>query len=233
MARYPDQHEHISLPRKFSGRTRALSLGYPAELLDRYASLAQEGFNGAGNPFLIRPIQPGEVVVDIGCGTGTDACLASGMVGSSGRVFGVESDTASLATARKQAQLSRLRNVTFTKAYAERLPLPNASVDVVISNGVLSQCANKADVIQEIFRVLKVGGRVQIADILISPEMGNIQNPRKLTDAEYLTVLRSAGFQECTFDLDQLDPGAAPLAFPDPVLQLNSVHIYACKHSIR
>ncbi len=229
MAHISHQDPRISLPKKLLGRTRALALGYSNEQLDRYASISQQDFSGAGNPFLIRTIKKGEVVVDIGCGTGTDACIASGMVGSSGQVFGIESNSNSLSTARQQARLSRLRNITFTKAYAEKLPLPNACADVVISNGTLSQCANKVKVITEIFRVLKPGGRVQIVDILISPDLKEASNPRKFTDEQYLAALRKAGFESCQFDLHQLDPGAQSIAHPDPVLELSSVQIYARK----
>ena len=229
MAQQTNEQDRITLPRKLLGRTRALTLGYDPEQLDRYASIAQEGFSGAGNPFLIRQISNGEVVVDVGCGTGTDACIAAGLVGGSGRVFGIESDSVSLSTARLQAKRSRLRNITFTKAYAEKLPLPDQCADAVISNGVLSQCRNKIAVIREIFRVLKPGGRVQIADILVAPDALNIPNPRKLTDEEYLAVLRNTGFRNCVFDLHQLDPGAEGIAHPDPVLMLISVHIFASK----
>ena len=158
MAHISHRDSRIVLPKRLLGRTRALTLGYSPEQLDRYASISQQGFSGAGNPFLIRTIKKGEVVADIGCGTGTDACIAAGLVGSSGQVFGIESDSNSLTTARQQASHSRLRNITFTKAYAEKLPLPNECADVVISNGTLSQCANKVKVITEIFRILKPGG---------------------------------------------------------------------------
>ena len=222
----------IEFPGKLLGRTRALALGYDDSVLNKYASISQQGFAGAGNPFLIQQINAGEVVVDIGCGTGTDACIASGLVGRSGRVFGIELDIESVAIARNQAHTSRLRNITFTKSYAEKIPLPDACADVVISNGTLSQCVNKKAVIQEIYRILKPGGRIQMADVLVAPGITSVPNPRKYTNTEYLHVLRECGFEARKFELAQLDPGAAAIADPDPVIELNSVHILATKISL-
>jgi ubiquinone/menaquinone biosynthesis C-methylase UbiE len=114
-------------------------------------------------------------VVDLGSGAGFDALLAASMVGPGGRVFGIDMTRAMLDKARHNAALLGLGNVGFHQAYLEELPLPDASADVVISNGVINLCPDKAAVLDEAHRVLMPGGRMQIADIVVAtavPEDG-------------------------------------------------------------
>jgi ubiquinone/menaquinone biosynthesis C-methylase UbiE len=116
-------------------------------------------------------LQPGEVVVDLGSGAGFDAILAAQQVGPAGRVIGVDMTPAMLAKARDNAVQLGLDNVEFREAYIEALPLEDASVDVIISNGVLNLAPDKRAVLAEAFRILKPGGRLQIADIIVRREV--------------------------------------------------------------
>jgi arsenite methyltransferase len=146
-------------------------LGYdPAEL----AALPAEctaSFAGIANPHAIAPILPGETVLDIGCGAGTDLLLAARRVGPSGRAIGIDMTEAMRDRARSSAAAAGLANVEAHKGDATALPLPDASVDVVISNGVLNLVPEKEKAFAEIRRVLRAGGRLQLADIVLDAEL--------------------------------------------------------------
>ncbi len=147
-------------------------LGYdPAEL----AALPPEctaSFAGIGNPHAIAPIHPGECVLDIGCGAGMDLLLAARRVGPAGRAIGVDMTPAMRELALACAARAGLANVEVRLADATALPLPDASADVVISNGVLNLVPEKEKVFAEIVRVLRPGGRLQLADIVLEAELG-------------------------------------------------------------
>ena len=152
-----------------TGRAWAEDLGYPAELANVPES-AVESFAGVANPWTMGRLAPGERVLDLGSGAGTDSLVAAQMVGAGGRVTGIDMTAAMLVRARSAATTMGVTNVEFVEGEAERLPFSDASFDVVISNGVIDLVPDKDAVFAELYRVLAPGGRMQIADV-------TIQNP--------------------------------------------------------
>jgi SAM-dependent methyltransferase len=150
-----------------TGRAWALDLGYPRDLLARVPDASAESFAGVANPFSLGPLLPGERVLDVGSGAGTDSLVAAQMVGRSGSVTGIDMTEEMLAKARAGAAAMAAMNAEFVEGEAESLPFPDESFDVVISNGVIDLIPDKDAVFAEIFRVLSPGGRVQIADVTI------------------------------------------------------------------
>ena len=150
-----------------TGRAWALDLGYPEELLARVPEASAGSFAGVANPFSLGPLRPGERVLDLGSGAGTDSLVAAQMVGTEGRVTGVDMTPEMIATARASAEELGAGNVEFLEADAERLPFADASFDVVISNGVIDLIPDKDAVFAGLSRVLRPGGRLQLADVTI------------------------------------------------------------------
>jgi SAM-dependent methyltransferase len=152
-----------------TGRAWAEDLGYPPELANVPDS-AVESFAGVANPWTMGRLSPGERVLDLGSGAGTDSLVAAQMVGPEGSVTGIDMTPEMLAKARGAAAALGVGNVEFVEGEAEHLPFPDASFDVVVSNGVIDLIPDKDAVFAELYRVLAPGGRMQIADV-------TIQNP--------------------------------------------------------
>jgi SAM-dependent methyltransferase len=148
-----------------TGRELASRLGYDDGTVSTLPDRAVESFAGVGNPFSLRPLAPGEHVVDVGSGAGFDSFIAAGQVGPGGQVTGVDMTPEMLAKARQTAAALGLGHVEFREGLAEALPVEDGWADVVISNGVINLCADKRAVFAEIRRVLRPDGRLQFADI--------------------------------------------------------------------
>jgi arsenite methyltransferase len=163
-----------------TGRAWAQELGYPEPELARVPDATVESFAGVANHWTLGRIEPGSVVLDLGCGAGTDLLIAAQMTGPSGRVIGVDMTATMLERARQSATEIGLGNVELHESLIEALPLDDASVDVVISNGVIDLVPDKDAVFDEIDRVLRPGGRLQLADVIIHHEVS--EDARKRID---------------------------------------------------
>ncbi|TMB68470.1 MAG: methyltransferase domain-containing protein [Chloroflexi bacterium] len=162
IANEPEKGAHFH-----TGKSLAMMVGYPESIIDSLPAGTVESFAGTGNPFSMGELRPGETVLDLGCGAGFDSLIAARQVGDSGRVISIDMTPAMLDKARVGASEAGLSNVEFHEAYAESLPVPDESVDAVISNGVINLCPDKMAVMAEINRVLKPGGRIQIGDMVV------------------------------------------------------------------
>lgn len=148
-----------------TGRKLAQRLGYDETTVAAMPDAAVESFAGVANPFSLRSLQPGEKVVDLGSGAGFDVFIAALMVGSEGQVVGIDMLEEMLSKARSSAARMGLGQASFREGLLEELPVEDAWADVVISNGVINLCADKKQVFEEIWRVLRPGAVLQFADI--------------------------------------------------------------------
>ena len=164
----------------FHGREAAELFGYEAEWLDRAPTGAVASFAGVGNPHERSHLQPGEMVLDLGSGAGLDAIIASWQVGPGGRVVGVDLNPVMCVKAQAHVATTGMQ-MECREGSMEDIPLPDASVDAVISNGVINLSFRKRRVVQEIFRVLRPGGRISITDIVSAKQLSqSIVNDPKL-----------------------------------------------------
>ena len=200
---------------------------YAADQLEMLPLKAAVASLGCGNPTALAELHPGEVVLDLGSGGGIDVLLSARRVGPTGFAYGLDMTDAMLALARKNAAEAGASNVEFLKGNIEAIPLPDQSVDVIISNCVINLSTDKQAVMHEAFRVLKRSGRFAVSDIVIHGGLpaGVVDTTEfrrdisswsgciagALTDAEYHDLLSAAGFEQISLDvtrrysLDQLE----------------------------
>jgi ubiquinone/menaquinone biosynthesis C-methylase UbiE len=161
----PDSEFHF-----YHGRDAAVLFEYDSEWLDRAPAAAVASFAGVGNPHLRSRLQPGETVLDLGKGAGLDAIVASWQVGPTGKVIGVDLNPGMCRKAQANAKASGAQ-MDCHEGRIEEIPLPDARVDVIISNGVINLSFRKRRVIEEMYRVLKPGGRISIVDIVSAKQL--------------------------------------------------------------
>ncbi len=165
---------------------------------------------GCGNPTALAELRAGEVVLDLGSGGGIDVLLSAQRVGPTGKAYGLDMTDEMLALARENQRKAGVANVEFLKGEIERIPLPDASVDVIISNCVINLSADKDRVLREAFRVLKPGGRFAVSDVVVK---GGVPEPIRrslelwagciagaLEEGEYAAKLRAAGFGDVSLE---------------------------------
>ena len=161
---------------------------------------------GTGNPFALGELHPGERVVDCGSGAGADSLIAARIVGPSGWVIGIDMTPEMLGKARRNAEVSGLDNVEFREGVLEALPVPDDWAHVVISNGVLNLVPDKTVALAECFRVLRSGGRIQLADIVLERSVPGVSKSDVslwtgciaggLLEDELVTLVEGAGFRD-------------------------------------
>ena len=186
-----------------TGRLACLFVGYPADQLDCLPAEATESFAGVGYPFAADVIREGDTVLDIGSGSGTDALIAAILTGSTGRVYALDMTLAMREKLQRNVAAMKIGHVRVIEGNAEQLPLPDASVDVVTSNGVLNLVPDKPAAFREVARVLKPGGRLQISDIALrvpvseqsraDPQLWAECVVGAVVEDDYISMLRAAG----------------------------------------
>jgi SAM-dependent methyltransferase len=192
---------------------------------DEVPELALKASLGCGNPTALAELKAGETVLDLGSGGGIDVLLSARRVGPKGRAFGLDMTDEMLAVADENKRKSGLENVTFLKGEIEHIPLPDNSVDVIISNCVINLSGDKDRVLREAFRVLKPGGRFAVSDVVVHGQVPpSIRKSMELwvgcvagalSDADYRANLQAAGFTDITVEdtrLYSIDDARAFLA---------------------
>lgn len=154
-----------------TGREGAAALGYEQVLIDGAPAALLRSFCGVGNPFSLGKVSPGHTVLDVGCGAGFDLYVAGRLVGASGRVCGIDLTSEMVDRARQNLAEASLDNFEVLQVSSEEIPFNDYTFDSVISNGVINLSTNKQQLFMEIFRVLKTGGKLQFADVVLEKDI--------------------------------------------------------------
>jgi len=195
---------------------------YPVEELSGLPDSVTDASLGCGNPLAIADLKPGEVVLDLGSGGGIDCFLAARKVGPQGRVIGLDMTPDMIKLARRNAKKLGMDNVIFDYGEMEEIPLPDASVDVIISNCVINLSPDKDAVFAEAYRVLRSGGRLSVSDMVVDGDLPEAIRDNlnawagclagALDESDYLSKIRAAGFGQVeVLSRDYADIGDAEL----------------------
>jgi len=164
----------ISAAGKFqypTGKDGAKALGYDPAVIESAHTRFFEASCGVGNPFSLGPIRPGAAVLDFGCGAGLDMFIASKLVGENGKVCGIDLTENMVVRARENLTIAAITNFEIKKVDSEIIPYDDRSFDVVISNGVVNLSPRKQTSFKEIYRILRPGGKLQFADVILENEL--------------------------------------------------------------
>lgn len=202
VARFPRGDFHFP-----TGRPVMEKLGYAPQVLDRIPSTALESFAGVGHHFELDPLKPGERVLDLGCGAGSDVFHAAVQVGPSGKVVGIDMTERMLEKCKKSLDGHGSMNVEFIAGHIEALPFDEGSFDCVISNGVINLTPRKADVFRSVARVLVPGGRFMFSDMVTGVEL-----PKSVRESCELWAECIGGAEEQNSYLGQLGDAGLTVA---------------------
>jgi arsenite methyltransferase len=183
---------------------------YSLEEVGELPAEAVQASLGCGNPTALVDLQPGQVVLDLGSGGGIDVLLSARRVGPTGKAYGLDMTDDMLALARENQRRAGVENVEFLQGTIEAIPLPDATVDVIISNCVINLSADKPQVLREAFRVLKPGGQFAVSDVLVRGDVpADVRRNMELwvgciagalRDDEYVAGLTAAGFEDIVIE---------------------------------